>query len=177
MQQVIYLEVEDELPAIRDLLEGAQAKRVLLVVPKGCRALRNAINLRVLRRYAANLALDVALVTRDSRTRQLAKEEGLAVLSSFRRGQRGRWRTGAPRRSSAQRAATARIAGIRAGLGDVGYGDVAIRWAGRILAILRRPNQAQALAGAARSRCLSATSTARLRTSTSQLGGAHRLSR
>ena len=136
MQQLIYLEVGDDLPAIRDLLEGAQAKRVLLVIPRGCRTLHSPINLRVLQRYAANLALDVALITRDSRTRQLAKEEGVAVLSSIRRGQRGRWRSGVPRRSSAQRAAAARVAGLRDGRGDIGYGDIAIVWAGRVLGIL-----------------------------------------
>jgi hypothetical protein len=136
MQQVIYLEVEDDLPAIRDLLEGAQAKRVLLVVPKGSRLFREPINLRVLRRYADNLALDIALVTRDGRTRQLAKEEGIAVLSSIRRGQRGRWRNRMPRRSSAQQAAVARVDGLRSGRGDIGYGDGIIVWAGRLLGVL-----------------------------------------
>lgn len=136
MQQVIYLEVEDDLPAIRDLLEGAQAKRVLLVIPNGFRTFREPINLRVLQRYANNLALDVALVTRDSRTRQLAKEEGIAVLSSIRRGRRSRWRSGAPRRSSAQRAAAARVDGLRSGRGDVGYGDRVIVWTGRLLGVL-----------------------------------------
>ncbi len=136
MQQVIYLEIEDDLPAIRDLLEGAQAKRVLLVVPKGARVFHEPINLRILRRYASHLALDVALVTRDSRTRRLAKEEGLAVLSSLRRGRRGRWRSGAPQRSSAQQAAAARVEGLRAGQGDMGYGDAIIVWVGRILGVL-----------------------------------------
>jgi hypothetical protein len=136
MQQVIYLEVEDDLPAIRELLEGAQAKQVLLVVPKRCQTLQNSINLRVLRRYVANLALDLAIVTRDARTRQLAKEEGVPVLSSISRGRRGRWRLGAPRRSSAERAAAARVDGLRYGRGDIGYGDTAIRWAGRILGVL-----------------------------------------
>lgn len=136
MQQVIYLEAQDDLPAMRDLLEGAQAKKVLLVVPKGCRTLQDPINLRVLRRYAANLALDVGLVTRDSRTRQLAKEEGFAVVSSVRRGKGGRWRLRAPRRSAAQRAAEARVDGLRRGQGDTGYGDRLIVWTGRILAVL-----------------------------------------
>ena len=99
MQQVIYLEAEDDLPAIRELLEGAQAKRVLLVVPKGSRVFREPLNLRILRRYANDLALDVALITRDGRTKQLAKEEGVAALSSITRGQKGRWKCGAPRRS------------------------------------------------------------------------------
>jgi hypothetical protein len=136
MQQVIYLEVDDDMPAVRDLLEGAQAKRVLLVVPKGCQTFQNPIHLRVLRRYASNLALDVALVTRDSRSRRLAKDEGVPVLSSIGQGRRGRWRLGAPRRSAAQRAADARVRGLRYGRGDVGYGDVVIVWAGRILGVL-----------------------------------------
>jgi hypothetical protein len=136
MQQVIYLEKEDDLPAIRELLEGAQAKRVLLVVPKGSQALQNSINLRVLRRYAENLALDVALVTRDGRTRQLAKEEGIPALRSIRRGRRNRWRVGSPHRSSAQRAAAARVNGLRYGRGDIGYGDTLIVWTGRIMGLL-----------------------------------------
>jgi hypothetical protein len=136
MQQVLYLEAEDDLPAIRELLEGAQAKRVLLVVPKGSRVFREPLNLRILGRYANDLALDVALVTRDSRTKQLAKEEGIAALSSMTRGQKGRWRSGAPRRSSAQRAAVARVDGLRSGRGDIGYGDTVIVWAGRILGVL-----------------------------------------
>ncbi len=136
MQQVIYLEVKDDLPAVRELLEGAQARQVLLVVPRGCETFRSPINLRVLRRYAANLALEVALVTRDSRTRQLAREEGIPVLSSIRRGRRGRWRLGTPRRSSAQRAVESRVDGLRYGRGDLGYSDTLITWAGRLLAVL-----------------------------------------
>jgi hypothetical protein len=136
MQQVIYLEAQDDLPAIRDLLEGAQAKRVLMVVPKGSRTFHDPINLRVLGRYATKLALDVALVTRDGRTRRLAKEEGIAVLSSIRRGRRGRWRSSAPRRSSAQQAAADRVDGLRSGRGDIGYSDRLIVWTGRILGIL-----------------------------------------
>jgi len=136
MQQVIYLEIDDDLPAVRDLLEGAQAKQVLLVVPKGALIFREPINLRILRRYASNLALDVALVTGDSRTRHLAKEEGIVVLRSIQRGQRGRWQSGIARRSSAQRAAAARVAGLRSGKGDIGYGDLAIVWAGRLLGVM-----------------------------------------
>ena len=135
MQQIIYLEIEDDLPAIRDLLEGAQAKRVLLVVPKGSRLFHELLNLRILRRYASNLALDIALVTRDSYTRRLAKEEGIAVLSSIRQG-KSRWRMRPPRRSAAQQAAVARVNGLRDGQGDLGYGDTLIVWAGRILGVL-----------------------------------------
>jgi hypothetical protein len=136
MQQVIYLEVEDDMPAVRDMLEGAQAKQVLLVVPKGSITFHNSINLRILRRLASNLALDVALVTRDGRTRQMAKEEGIPTLRSISRGRRGRWRLRAPRRSAAERAAEARVDGLREGRGDVGYSDRLIVWAGRALGLV-----------------------------------------
>jgi hypothetical protein len=136
MQQVIYLEGDDDMPAVRHLLEGTQGKQVLLVLPKGYQLFREPLNLRVLRRYAADLALDVALVTRDSRTRQVAREEGVATVSSVRVGRRGRWRGRAPLRSPAERAAAARVSGLRAGHGDTGYGDTAIVWAGRIAGVL-----------------------------------------
>ena len=136
MQQVLYLEAEDDLPAIRELLEGAQARRVLLVVPPSSRLFREPLSLRILRRYASDLALDVGLITRDNRVKQLAREEGLPTLSSISRGQRGRWRSGTPRRSSAQRAAVARVAGLRDGRGDIGYGDKIITWAGRVMGVL-----------------------------------------
>jgi hypothetical protein len=136
MQQVIYLEIEDDMPAVRDLLEGAQARRLLLVVPRGSDTFHEPLNLRILRRYAANLAVEVALVTGDSRVRRLARDEGVASLSSVRRGRRSHWRSGTPRGSAAQRAAVARVEGLRAGRGDVGYGDRIILWAGRVLGIL-----------------------------------------
>jgi hypothetical protein len=136
MQQVIYLEVDDDMAAIRHLLEGTQAKQVLLVIPKGCHTLRDALNQRILRRYTEDLAIDVALVTRDSRTRQMAQTEGIAVVSSVKQGQRGRWQGRDPHRSSAERAAAARIAGLRSGRGDTGYNDTLIVWVGRILGLV-----------------------------------------
>jgi hypothetical protein len=136
MQQVIYLDAKDDMAAVRDLLEGAQARRVLLVVPKDATVFHEPINLRLLRRYASNLAVQLGLVTRDSRTRRLAREEGIPVLWTVRGGRRRRWRIGAPRRSAAQRVAAARMEGLRTGQGDSGYGDRIIVWASRILGVL-----------------------------------------
>lgn len=136
MQQTLYLEVDDDLPAVRELLEGAQARQVLLVAPSGCQALRSTVNLRLLRRHAANLGLDVVLVSGDSRTRALAREEGLAAVSSLALGRFSGWQSRTPRRSAAQQAAEARVDGLRRGRGDRGYGDRAIVLAGRVLGIL-----------------------------------------
>ena len=136
MQQVIYLQPDDDLPAIRHLLEGAQAKRVLLVLPGGYAGLRDTLTLRLLRRKAAELAVDVALVTRDGRTREVARSEGIATVPSEAVGRWDLWRSRPPGRSEAQRAAVRRVTGLRLGRGDPGYTGRAHVWVGRIMAAL-----------------------------------------
>jgi hypothetical protein len=91
VEQIIYLEADDDIAAIRDRLEWAQARRVLLVVPPKCRTLSNLVNLKLLQRHVHNLAMEAALVTRDAATQELAHEVGLPVFSSLGRAQRARW--------------------------------------------------------------------------------------
>jgi hypothetical protein len=91
VEQIIYLEVDDDIGAIRDRLEWAQARRVLLVIPPRCQTLSNLVNLKLLQRHVHDLAMEAALVTRDPITRELAHEVGLPVFSSLGRAQRARW--------------------------------------------------------------------------------------
>jgi len=92
MEQIIYLEPDDDMVTVRDRLEWAQTKRVLLVVPPQCKGLTSPLALKLLKRQAAALSLEVALVSRDHRLRELAREQGIPVFSSVRRGQRRkRW--------------------------------------------------------------------------------------
>jgi len=98
MEQILYLEVDDDILGIRDRLRRAQSKHVLLVVPAGCQALRRPLDLRLLRRQAAALQLSIALVSGDATLRDLAIAEGLTVFSTLSLGRRvvrrgGRWRT------------------------------------------------------------------------------------
>lgn len=90
MEQIIYLDATDDLPMIRDRLEWAQARRVLLVLPKRYEPLRSPVGLRLLLRHAAATGVEIALVTRDRITIELARERGIAVFSSVERGQRAR---------------------------------------------------------------------------------------
>lgn len=94
MEQVIYLEPDDDIASIRDRLEWARARRVLLVVPPKCRALINEVNLKLLHRQARDLSMDLALVTRNSTTKRLAAGLDLPVFSSVQRGQRAGWYAG-----------------------------------------------------------------------------------
>jgi hypothetical protein len=91
VEQIIYLEVDDDIAAIRDRLEWAQARRVLLVIPPRCQTLSNLVNLKLLQRHVHNLAMEAALVTRDGTTGELANEVGFPVFSSLGRAQRARW--------------------------------------------------------------------------------------
>ncbi len=98
MEQIIYLEVDDDILTVRDRLRRAQARNVLLVVPSGCKALRRPLDFRLLRRQAAALGLALALVSNNVRVRELALAEELTVFSRLALGRRvarrgARWRT------------------------------------------------------------------------------------
>jgi len=91
--QVIHLEVDDDITAVRARLEKAEVRRVLLVVPPGCQALDSLLDFKLLQRYAEYLALEVALATNSSKRRVLARQLGFSVFVSARWGQkRTKWR-------------------------------------------------------------------------------------
>jgi len=90
--QVIHLEVDDDITTVQARLRRAEAPRVLLVVPPGCQAFDSLLDLKLLQRCAQSLALEVALVTRSTKTRVLARQVGFSVFISEGRGRRARWR-------------------------------------------------------------------------------------
>jgi hypothetical protein len=93
MEQIIYLEVDDDIPVIRDRLEWAQADRVLLVVPPKNRILHSLVNLKLVARHARNNSLKVALVTRSPRIIELSREANLVTFGSVEWAQR-HWLSG-----------------------------------------------------------------------------------
>jgi hypothetical protein len=87
--QVIELEGSETINLIHDLLDQATESQVVLVIPRGCEALEsNEVNLKVLRRWADNLALRLALVVQDGATRVLAHAAGFVVLPSVAAAQK-----------------------------------------------------------------------------------------
>jgi len=89
---VIHLDVDDDIAAVCERLSRVEGWRVLIVVPRGCRALTSLLDLKLLARRARDLALEIALVTANPTTRSLAREVGIPVFFSLKRGQRVRWR-------------------------------------------------------------------------------------
>ncbi len=91
MEQIIYLETDDDIPVIRDRLEWAQAQRVVLVVPPKNHELRSLVNLKLLGRHARSESLKVALVTSDPKIIELSREANLVTFGSVEAAQRSRW--------------------------------------------------------------------------------------
>ncbi len=89
-QQILHLEKDDDINTIREKLERAQARRVLLIVPHGSPAFKSALDFRLLRRQARRLAQQVALVSNHPLTRDLGAQEGVRVYGSVWRSKRSR---------------------------------------------------------------------------------------
>jgi len=93
LEQIIYLDPADDILSIRDRVDMAEAKRVLLVVPPYTEVLTRRVDLQVIQRCAAQRGLEVALVTEDGGIRSQAREVGLPVFGSISAGKRRKhWR-------------------------------------------------------------------------------------
>ncbi len=90
-EQVFYLEASDDLPIIREMLSWSMARRVILVVHPRSRVLRSKVNLKVLQRYGVDLGKEIALVTADRTTRDLAYEVGLPTFFNVERARQVDW--------------------------------------------------------------------------------------
>lgn len=90
-EQVFYLEANDDLPMIKEMLNWSKAQRVILVVHSRSLVLRSKVNIKLLHRYGVNLGKDVALVTADRLTRDLAYEVGVPTFLSVERAARSGW--------------------------------------------------------------------------------------
>ena len=94
MEQIIYLEPTDDILSIRDRVEMAEAKRVLLVVPPYSDVLTRRVDLQLDQRRAALAGVELALVVDDDLVRSQAREVGLPVFDSVEAGKRRkRWRS------------------------------------------------------------------------------------
>ena len=92
-KQILHLEKDDNIDVVREKLERAQARKVLLVVPHGSRTFKSPLDFRLLRRQAQRQALEIALVSNHPLTRDLAAQTGIRVYGSIWRSKWvRRWR-------------------------------------------------------------------------------------
>ncbi|HSH31329.1 MAG TPA: hypothetical protein VK963_01545, partial [Candidatus Saccharimonadales bacterium] len=80
---VLYLEADEEITAAIDKLLGAKAASVRVVVPKRSTLLQSIVNLKLLKKAAADANKQLVLVTADRTATHLAGQVGLAVAASL----------------------------------------------------------------------------------------------
>ena len=94
MAHLIEVVPEEALATVRAKLAAAPERDVVLVVPRGTKALRRAVGARVVARAVLDCRLRLAIVTRDAEVRHYAKEAGISVFTQVSGAERAkRWRT------------------------------------------------------------------------------------
>ncbi|MDZ7586533.1 MAG: hypothetical protein U0946_02155, partial [Patescibacteria group bacterium] len=83
MDEILYLEPDEEITSVIDKIKQSKSNRLSLVVPKEATLLQSVINLRLLSKEAINLGKEIALVTSDKIGRNLASRVGLTVYESL----------------------------------------------------------------------------------------------
>lgn len=83
MDEVIYLEPDEEITSVIDKIKNTKASKLGLVVPREATLLQSVVNLRLLAREAQSLGKEIAIVTGDKIGRNLAAQVGLPVYNSI----------------------------------------------------------------------------------------------
>lgn len=84
MDEIIYLESDEEITSVIDKLKQSKSLKVALVVPREATILQSVVNLKLLAKEATNLGKEISLVTSDKIGRNLASQIGLVVYDSIR---------------------------------------------------------------------------------------------
>jgi hypothetical protein len=89
--QVIALDKHDDLLQVHSKIEWSDGRRVILVVPRGCLALDAEHEFKLLRRWADEADVQVALVSTAYNVSELARVAGLPVFSSVQKASNSQW--------------------------------------------------------------------------------------
>lgn len=81
MNDIFYLESDEEITSVIDRLRKAESKGVVLVIPRGGTLGQSIVNLKLLRKSAKDLDLDFCLVTGDRVCKNLASQIGITIFS------------------------------------------------------------------------------------------------
>lgn len=90
--QIITLDKNDTILQVHSKIEWSDGRRVILVVPRGARALDAEHEMKLLRRWADEYDVQVALVSTAYSVNDLAPLAGLPVFSSVEKAESTQWR-------------------------------------------------------------------------------------
>lgn len=84
MDEIIYLETDEEITSVIDKIKNSQNVSIGLAVPRNATLLQSVVNLRLIGREAKILNKQISIVTTDKIGRNLAAQVGLPVYNSVR---------------------------------------------------------------------------------------------
>ncbi|MBI4321654.1 MAG: baseplate J/gp47 family protein [Chloroflexi bacterium] len=84
MEQIIYLDADDEMASIRSKLSALRDGQTAIVVPLENHTFHSPVAVRLLARQAEDRALRLAIISGDSTVRRLAQDEGLRTFRNAR---------------------------------------------------------------------------------------------
>lgn len=87
MDEILYLESDEEITSVIDKIKQSPAKRLGLVVSREATILQSVVNLKLLVKEAVNLGKEISLITTDRIGRNLAAKVGLPVYDSVKNQQ------------------------------------------------------------------------------------------
>lgn len=83
MDNVIYLEADEEITSVVEKMKRTKSPIIGIVAPRNAVLLQSVVNLKLLKRQAASLKKDIALVTADRIGQNLALRIGLTVYANI----------------------------------------------------------------------------------------------
>lgn len=87
MDEIIYLESDEEITSVIDKLKQSKADRLSLVVPREATLLQSVVNLKLLLKEAESLNKEIAIITADKIGRNLAAQVGIKIFDSVKNQQ------------------------------------------------------------------------------------------
>lgn len=84
MDDVIYLDTDEEITSVVDKMQQCMAKRISLVVPREATILQSVVNLKLIKKEADSLGKEIAIVTGDKIAHNLAGQVGLPIYESLK---------------------------------------------------------------------------------------------
>ncbi len=84
MDEIIFLESDEEITSVVDKLKGLEADSIRLVVPKGSTIAQSLVSLKLLKKQAKEQNKEIAIVTSDEVGKNLAARVGLTVYADVK---------------------------------------------------------------------------------------------
>ncbi|MEK7097499.1 MAG: hypothetical protein AAB906_01485, partial [Patescibacteria group bacterium] len=82
-RKILFIEIDDEVTSVYDLIKKAKQKEIYIVVPKRAILFQSIVNLKILKRKTEELKKDFNIITNDQNGIHLAKQVGVKIFDKI----------------------------------------------------------------------------------------------